>query len=104
MSRSRHVVMRKLPVTSAHSCSLLNHLNSFCEGMFKLNAKSDADSLVYSLSHFECDGHTVHTLTQLASTSPTDEYSEVIIIQACAFHSTPLGWQVTLVAHKLFLL
>ena len=32
--------------------------------MFKLNAKSDADSLLYSLSHFECDGHTVHMLTQ----------------------------------------
>ena len=32
--------------------------------MFKLNAKFDADSLLYSLSHFECDGHTVHILTQ----------------------------------------
>ena len=27
--------------------SLLNHPNSFCEGMFKLNTKSDADSLLY---------------------------------------------------------
>ena len=32
--------------------------------MFKLNSKSDADSLPYSLRHFECDGHTVHMLTQ----------------------------------------
>ena len=48
----------------AHSCCLLNHLNSFCGGMFKLNAKFGAESLLYSLSHFECDGHTVHTLTQ----------------------------------------
>ena len=32
--------------------------------MFKLNAKFDADSLLYLLSHFECDGHTVHMLTQ----------------------------------------
>ena len=49
-----------------HSCnileSLLNHLNSFHGGMFKLNAKFDADSLLYWLSHFECDGHTVHML------------------------------------------
>ena len=30
--------------------------------MFKLNAKFDADSLLYSLNHFECDGHTVHML------------------------------------------
>ena len=51
-----------------HSCnileSLLNHLNSFHGGMFKLNAKFDADSLLYLLSHFQCDGHTVHMHTQ----------------------------------------
>ena len=39
----------------AYSCGLLNHANSFCEGMFKLNAKLDADLLLYSLSHFECE-------------------------------------------------
>ena len=33
----------------AHSCSLMNHLNSFHGGMFKLHAKFDADSLLYSL-------------------------------------------------------
>ena len=43
---------------------LLNHPNSFRGGMFKPNAKFDADSLLYSLSHFEYDGHTVHMLTQ----------------------------------------
>ena len=48
----------------AQSCSLLNHLNRFCGGMFKLHTKFDADLLLYSLSHFECDGHTVHMLTQ----------------------------------------
>ena len=32
--------------------------------MFKLNEKANAGSLLYSLSHFECDGHTVHMLTQ----------------------------------------
>ena len=32
----------------------------------ELNAKSDADSdsLLYLLSHFKCDGHTVHMLPQ----------------------------------------
>ena len=30
----------------------MNHPNSFCRGMFKLNTKLDADSLLYSLSHF----------------------------------------------------
>ena len=44
--------------------SLLNHLNSFHGGMFKLNAKFDADLLLYLLSHFECNSHTVHMLTQ----------------------------------------
>ena len=27
-------MIMKLPITSCHSCSLLNHLNSFCRGMF----------------------------------------------------------------------
>ena len=42
----------------AHSCSLLNHPNSFCRATFRLHAKFDADSLLYSLSHFERDGYT----------------------------------------------
>ena len=45
---------------------LLNHLNSSCREMFKLNAKFDAHSLLYSLSHFECNSHTAH------ATTPTD--------------------------------
>ena len=64
-------------------------------GMFKLNAISDADLLLCSLSHFECDGHTVHMLTQWASTAPTDQYSEVVIVHTSAFQSTLLGCQVT---------
>ena len=35
------------------SCSLLNHLHSFHGETFKLNAKFEADSLLYSISHFE---------------------------------------------------
>ena len=55
----------------SHSCGLLNHwIISFCKGMFKLSAKFDADSLLYSLSHFECNGHTVHTFTQWCVTPP----------------------------------
>ena len=33
----------------AHGYSLLNHPNTFHRGMFKLNAKFDADSLLYSV-------------------------------------------------------
>ena len=47
-----------------HSCGLLNHPNSFCRSMFKFKAKFDADLLLYSLSHFEYNSHTVHMLTQ----------------------------------------
>ena len=32
--------------------------------MFKVNTKFEADSLLYSLSHFECDSHIVHVITQ----------------------------------------
>ena len=44
--------------------TLLNHPTGFRGRIFKLNAKFDAASLLYTLSHFEFDGHTVHTLTQ----------------------------------------
>ena len=45
-------------------------LNSLRGGIFKLNAKFDADPLVYLLSHFECNGHTVHMLTQWHTPPP----------------------------------
>ena len=67
--------------------SLLSHPSSFCGGMFKLNAKFDAYSLLYSLSHFECDDHTVHTLTQwhlLSSLTSTVKSSFTHV------HSSPL--------------
>ena len=55
----------------------------------KLNAKFDADLLLYSLNHFECDSHTVHMLTQwclpppLASTVKLSLFTHV--------HSSPLS-------------
>ena len=61
---NRWFLWRSCQPPGAHSCALLNHLNSSCGGMFKLNAKFDADLMLYSLSHFECNSHTVHMLTQ----------------------------------------
>ena len=58
--------------------------------MFKFNTKFVADSLLYSLSHFECDGHTVHMLTQqhlplpLSSTVKSSLFTHA--------HSRPLSW------------
>ena len=41
-----------------HSCGLLDYLNSFHRGTFKFKAKFGVDWLLYSLRHFECNGHT----------------------------------------------
>ena len=61
---SRCLIMIKLRSPFALSSCFLNHLNSFHGGMLKFNAKFDAVSLLYLPCHFECDGHTVHMLTQ----------------------------------------
>ena len=61
----------------------------FPGGMFKLNRKFDADWLLYSLSHFECPGHTVHMHTQrhllppLTSAVKSSSFTHV--------HSSPLS-------------
>ena len=69
--------------------SLLNHPNSFCRGMFKLNAKFDADSLLFWLSHFECNNHTVHMLNQWHLLAPlTRSVKSSLFMQA---HSSPLS-------------
>ena len=56
----------------AQSYGLLNQPNSFCRRMFKFNAKFDVDLFLYSLSHFACDNHSVHMLTQWHLLPPTD--------------------------------
>ena len=73
----------------AYSCNLLNHPNSFHGGMFKLNAKSDADLLLYSLSHFECDSHTVHMLSQWHLLPPLTSTAKVSLFTYV--HSSPLS-------------
>ena len=55
--------------------------------MFKLNAKFDADSLLYLLSHFECDGHTVHTLTQRHLLPPLSSTMKLLFFTHV--HSSP---------------
>ena len=78
----------------AHSCSLLNHPNSFHRGMFKLNVKFDADLLVYLLSHFECDGHTVRMLTQWRLPPPLTSTVKLSLFPHV--HSSPLSLVVRL--------
>ena len=50
----------QLPIATAFWIIWIIH-----RGMFKLNAKFDANSLLYSLSHFQCNGHTVHMLNSV---------------------------------------
>ena len=45
-------------------CIIFHTNSSFHGGIFELNAKFGLELLLYSLSHFECDSHTVHIHTQ----------------------------------------
>ena len=81
------IVVMKLPITSYHTLGLLNHLHSFHGSTFKLNAKCDADSLLYLLSHFECNSHTVHMLTQRHL--PLPRMSTMKLLLFTYAHSSP---------------
>ena len=60
-----------------------------CRLMFKLNAKFDADLLLYSFSHFECDGYTAYILTQWCLLSPlTSTVKSSLFTNA---HSNPIS-------------
>ena len=72
----------------AHGCRLVYHPNSSHGGMFKLNAKFDADLLLYSLSHLECNSYTVHVPIQWCLPPPmTSTVKSSLFMHA---HSTPL--------------
>ena len=51
--------------------------------MFKLNTILDADFLLYLLSHFECDGHTVHMLTRWPPLPPLTSTVKSSFSQMC---------------------
>ena len=56
--------------------------------MFKLNAKFDADSLLYSLSHFECHSHMLHMPTQQHLPPPLASTVKSLFTHVC---SNPLS-------------
>ena len=57
--------------------------------MFKRNTKFDADLLLCSLHHFECNSHTVHMITQWHLLPPlTSTVNLSLFTQA---HSSPLS-------------
>ena len=57
--------------------------------MFKRNTKFDADLLSYSFSHFECDVHTVHMLTQKHISPPLTHTVKSSLLTHV--HSSPLS-------------
>ena len=59
--------------------------------MYKLNAKFDADSLLYSVILNVMATQDMWSLNGIYC--PTDWYNEVIIVHTCAFQSTLLGCQ-----------
>ena len=75
---------------AAHRCGLLNHLNSFCGGMFKLNAKFDADLLFYlsvisnvTATQYTCSLNCVYPHSPLTGTVKTSLFTYA--------HSSPLS-------------
>ena len=67
--------------------------------MFGLNTNFDADSLLYSLSHCECDGHTAHMLTQWCLPPPLVPTSTVKLSLFTHAHSSPLSLAARLHQH-----
>ena len=57
-----------------------------CSSLMK---KSDADSLLYLLGHFECDSHTVHMLTQWCLQPPLTSTEKLSLFRHA--HSSPLS-------------
>ena len=69
----------------AQSCGLVNHLNSFRRGMFKLSAKSDADSQSFWMQW----PHSTHA-PSMASTAPPLTSTVKLSLFTHA-HSSPLS-------------
>ena len=74
---------------AVHSRGLFNRWNSFHGRMFKLNTIFDANLLLYLLSYFECNGHTVYRLNQRhLPTSLTSTVKSSLFMHS---HSSPLS-------------
>ena len=87
----------KLPITSYPQLWPSQSFKQFPWRIFKLHAKFDADSLLYSLCHFECDGHTVHVLTQWHLPPPLTSTVKSLFTHT---HSSPLSLAARLCCHS----
>ena len=80
--------------------NLLNHLKVSGEECSRLT-QNLMQIRCYSLSHVQCDSHTVHELPEGHPLPPLTS-SEVVSVHARTFQSTLLGCQVTSMLHKQF--
>lgn len=79
--------------------SLHNQLNSFCGWiLFKFYSKFHVDLQIYSHLHWECDGHTVNTLTQQL----IELSNKLMTVHTCAERSLLIGCHFTISSHKFF--
>ena len=76
-------------ILSGQTSYVNKNMKNFHGAMFKLNAKLDADSLFYLLSHFECDSHTVQILTQWCLPPPLTSTVKSSLFTHT--HSSPLS-------------
>ena len=72
--------------------------------MFKFKAKFDADSLLYLLSHCECDGHIVHMLTQRHLPSPVTSTVKLLLFMHIPVHSPWLPGYINVMQTVLIML
>ena len=71
MMHNSHVVVMQLPITCCPSLEPSESSQQFKQMNDQLNIKSDADSLLSWLSHFESDAHK-HTCSLRGIHCPTD--------------------------------
>ena len=87
-----HVVVMKVPITSCtpRRCGLLNHPTVSAEECSSLTQNlMQIHCSTHSVSHFECDGHTVHMLTQRCLPPPlTSTVKSPLLTHV---HSSPLS-------------
>ena len=72
--------------------------------MFKLHGKFDADLLLYSLSYFECYGHTVHMLTQWHLPPQLPSRVKLLLFMHMHFQPTLLGCHINIAQTILIIL
>ena len=92
--------MTKLPITSCLQLWPPESSKQFLQGMVKLNAKFDADSLLYLLSQFGCNCCTIYMHTQRRL--PPSRTRTVKLSLFTYAHSSPLSLAARLLHFAMY--